>query len=122
MLAIQCSLLRCTDFNRTHHSLENYIVLSVSAPAIPPKFALFQNYPNPFNPTTRIEYLLPKTSDVSLKVFDMMGREVATLVDEVQGSGFKSVEFHAEELASGMYFYRLRAGGFVETKKLTLIR
>jgi hypothetical protein len=92
-----------------------------------------QNYPNPFNPTTRIEYAIPKTSHVSLKVFDLLGREVATLVDEVQDAGgaerhgakgaqFKAVEFDASGLASGVYFYRLRVGDFIETKKLMVIR
>jgi hypothetical protein len=88
----------------------------------PKGFELHQNYPNPFNPTTRIEYATPRTSHVSLKVFDLLGREVATLVDEVQEAGFKSVEFNASDLASGVYFYRLQAGTFAQTKKLALIR
>jgi hypothetical protein len=83
---------------------------------------LSQNYPNPFNPTTRIAYAIPKTSHVSLKVFDVLGREVATLVDAVQDAGFKSVEFNAADLASGVYFYRLISQGFVETKKLLLVQ
>jgi photosystem II stability/assembly factor-like uncharacterized protein len=90
--------------------------------AYPDRSLLFQNYPNPFNPTTRIEYSLPKTSHVSLKVFDMMGREVATLVEGVQEAGFKTVEFDAEGLASGVYFYRLQSGSFGEAKKLIVIR
>jgi hypothetical protein len=88
----------------------------------PGQFRLNQNYPNPFNPTTRIEYAIPKTSHVSVKVFDLLGREVATLVDEEQGAGFKSVEFDAKGLASGVYLYRLHAGTFVQTKKLAVVR
>ncbi len=86
------------------------------------RFGLSQNYPNPFNPTTRIEYSIPKASHVSLKVFDVLGREVATLVEEVQGSGFKSVEFKAEGLASGVYFYRLRVNDSVLNKKMILMK
>jgi hypothetical protein len=100
-------------------------VVSVDDPrafTLPKVFLLFQNFPNPFNPTTRIEYAIPKTSHVSLKVFDVLGREVATLVDELQDVGSKSVEFDASGLASGVYLYRLQAGGFVETKKLLLLR
>ncbi len=88
----------------------------------PTSFALQQNYPNPFNPTTEIRYQTSEVSRVTLKVFDMLGREVATLVDEVQDAGLKLVEFDATGLASGVYFYRLAAGGFVETKKLILVR
>jgi hypothetical protein len=93
-----------------------------SRPDFPVEFSLSQNYPNPFNPTTRIEYAIPKTSHVSLKVFDLLGRQVATLVDELQGSGFKSVEFDANGLASGVYLYRIQADGFTQTKKLILLR
>jgi hypothetical protein len=89
---------------------------------LPLQYILSQNYPNPFNPTTRIEYSIPKPSHVSLKVFDLLGREVATLVDEVQNAGFKSVEFNAGGLASGVCFYRLRVGNSVETKKLMIVR
>ena len=89
---------------------------------LPKQFELFQNYPNPFNPTTEIRYQTSEVSHVTLKVFDMMGREVATLVNEVQDAGFKTVKFDAGGLASGVYFYRLKAGGFVETKKLMVTR
>jgi hypothetical protein len=88
----------------------------------PLSFSLAQNYPNPFNPTTRIEYAIPKTSHVSLKVFDLLGREVATLVDEEQGAGFKSVEFDAKGLASGVYFYKLTAGDFSATRRMIIIK
>jgi hypothetical protein len=96
-------------------------VTSVGEGEPPLTLLLKQNYPNPFNPTTRIEYAIPKTSHVSLKVIDLLGREVATLVDGVQGAGFKNVEFNATQLASGVYLYRLRVGNFTETKKLTMI-
>jgi hypothetical protein len=89
---------------------------------VPKEFALCQNHPNPFNPSTTIEYALPRGSYVVLKVFDMLGREVATAVDEREEAGYKSVHFDAGGLSSGVYFYRLQAGGFVQTKRLLLIR
>ncbi len=88
----------------------------------PNSFSLFQNYPNPFNPTTTISYQIPTASHVTLKVFDVLGREVATLVNEVQGSGFKSVELNASGLASGVYLYRLQTGSFSQTRKLILMK
>jgi hypothetical protein len=80
------------------------------------------SYPNPFNPSTTITYQLPATSNVNLKVFDMLGREVATLVNERQNAGQYQVRFDATRLASGMYFYRLQAGSFIETKKMMLVK
>jgi hypothetical protein len=85
-------------------------------------YALRQNYPNPFNPVTAISYDLPAASHVTLKVFDLTGREVATLVDRFEGPGVRSVSFDAAALATGVYYYRLRAGGYVETKKLVVLR
>jgi hypothetical protein len=75
----------------------------------PERFELFQNYPNPFNAETVVSYLLPVNSHVTLKVYDVLGREVKVLADEVQEAGYKTVSFDANELASGMYFYRLSA-------------
>lgn len=83
---------------------------------------LGQNYPNPFNPTTRIKFQVPTISIVMLKVFDVLGREVATLVNEKLSSGSYSVQFVADHLASGVYFYRLQAGAYVETKRMLLLR
>ncbi|MEW5798839.1 MAG: GLUG motif-containing protein [Bacteroidota bacterium] len=88
----------------------------------PKVFALKQNYPNPFNPTTVISYQLPVNSHVTLKVYDAIGREVATLVDEVKEPGTYSVQFNGATLSSGIYFYTLRAGNFSTTKKLMLVK
>jgi hypothetical protein len=97
---------------------------------LPAEFMLEQNYPNPFNPSTTIRYQLPARSHVVLKVYDILGREIAALADELQDAGSRSVVLHAERLASGTYFYRLQAnpvdgrksGGIVVTKKLLLVR
>ena len=88
----------------------------------PEKFTLQQNCPNPFNPTTLIHYVLAKSVHVRLSVFDMLGRDVATLVNELQQPGNKSVEFNSTALPSGVYFYRIIAGGFVDTKKMVVIK
>lgn len=89
---------------------------------IPTHFFLEENYPNPFNPNTTIKYQVPTRSHVSLKVFDVLGREVTTLVDGIEEPGYKSVNFDANNLVSGVYFYRFQAGVFIETKKLVLLR
>jgi hypothetical protein len=86
------------------------------------EYCLFQNYPNPFNPSTIIKYQIPKSSFVSLKVFDAIGREVADLVSEQQNAGYYEVHFNAENLSSGIYFYRLQAGTFINAKKFVLLK
>ena len=88
----------------------------------PNGYFLSQNYPNPFNPETRIKFQIPNTNDVVLKVYDILGREVATLVNERKPPGTYEAEFDGSGLASGVYLYRLKAGSFVETKKLILLR
>jgi hypothetical protein len=88
----------------------------------PKDYVLQQNYPNPFNPSTTISYQLPVRDHVSLKVFDLLGREVRTLVNEVQEPGYKSLQFNATGLTSGIYFYRLQAGSFSASKKFLLLR
>ncbi len=89
---------------------------------IPTRFALEQNYPNPFNPTTMIKYQMPASGNVSLKVFDVLGREIVTLVDGQEGVGEHTVEFNASALSTGVYFYQLQAGAYVETKKLMILK
>ncbi len=89
---------------------------------LPDNFELGNNYPNPFNPTTLIQYSLPENVFVTLKVFDMLGREVAVLVNAYQEAGYKSVEFDAKDLPSGIYIYKISAGKFISAKKMILIR
>ncbi|RMF60607.1 MAG: DUF4185 domain-containing protein [Calditrichaeota bacterium] len=101
-----------------------HIATSVASknPTPPEHFMLWQNYPNPFNPTTTIKFALPRRSAVTLKVFDALGREVATLVDKVMEPGTHEVVFDVKALSSGVYFYRIQAEGFVATKKLMLLK
>jgi hypothetical protein len=89
---------------------------------LPTIFLLSQNYPNPFNPSTNIAFSLPIKSFVLLKVFDLLGREVATIVNDVKVAGSYNATFNAANMPSGVYFYRLQAGSFTETKKLVLLR
>jgi hypothetical protein len=93
-----------------------------SAKVIPISHALGQNYPNPFNPVTSIRYQLPEQCHVNLKIFDVLGREITTLVNEQKEAGEYNVIWNAEGIFSGVYFYRMTAGSFSETKKLLLLR
>jgi hypothetical protein len=88
----------------------------------PVKYALAQNYPNPFNPITHIQYEIPRESRVTLALYDMLGRAVTVLVDEQQTPGVYRADFDGTGLASGVYFYRLKAGAFSDTKKLQLVK
>jgi hypothetical protein len=89
---------------------------------IPKEYALGQAYPNPFNPSTVIKYELPMQSHVTLSVYNTIGQRVALLIDDQQDAGYREVTFNANELSSGVYFYRLQAGSFVDTKKLLLLK
>ncbi len=104
--------------------VEAFTVTSVEEESenIPKEFVLYQNYPNPFNPTTTLRFSLPQREHVSLKVFDVLGREVATLVNEELNSGEHLVDYNAKGLPSGVYFYRLSVGGFIETKKMLITK
>jgi hypothetical protein len=101
-------------------SLTGITAIDAQPSQIPAAFALSQNYPNPFNPTTVIRYQLSAPCFVVLKVYDVLGREVATLEDAKKSTGIHEVEFNGAHLASGVYFYRLAAAGFSETKKMLL--
>ena len=91
-------------------------------PGLPDTYSLGQNYPNPFNPTTTITFALPTESKVMLRVYDALGRVVASLVNRTMSAGSHSVVFDAGDLASGIYFYRLTADDFVQTRKLILLK
>jgi hypothetical protein len=115
--------LKQIDFNGAinYHALTNEVVVGV-----PSVYAISQNYPNPFNPTTKIDYELPYDGKVSILLYDISGREVAKLVNEVKTAGYYTAQFNGINLASGMYFYRINAQGgdqnFVSTKKMVLIK
>ena len=94
---------------------------------LPEEFALYQNYPNPFNPVTTLRYDLPENSMVNIKVYDMLGREVRTLVNQVQDAGFKSIIWDAtndygKSVSAGIYLYQIQAGDFMQTEKMVLLK
>jgi flagellar hook assembly protein FlgD len=89
---------------------------------VPVKFELLQNYPNPFNPCTYIEFFMPKEANVSLRVYDILGNEVKTLVEGHQRAGTYNIFFDGSDLASGVYLYKLTADDFTQTKKMLLVK
>ena len=93
---------------------ENYL--------IPKDYVLYQSYPNPFNPTTTIKYAIPSSDKVSIIIYDILGREVATLVNEYKNAGTHTVEFNATGFASGIYFYQINSGNFIDTKKMVMVK
>lgn len=103
-------------------SINKVSVKLTGSTLLPKEFSLSQNYPNPFNPSTTIKYNLPKGSHVSLKLFNILGQEVATLVNEEQKAGYKSIEWNAANVASGVYMYQLKSANYVSTKKALLLR
>ena len=111
--------LKQKDFNG---NFEYFNLSQEVSIGIPDKHKLSQNFPNPFNPVTSILYKLPKQEYVSLKVFDALGQEVSTLVNEGQPAGTYSVDWNAEALSSGIYFYTIQAGDFVETRRMILLK
>jgi hypothetical protein len=115
------------EYFRGYYGIIKYSLKDLTAVApvklgIPANFSLAQNYPNPFNPSTIINYSIPKAVLVTIKVYDILGREVEVLVYEVKPAGNYSVQFSGNNLASGIYFYRMQAGSFAQTKKLLLLK
>jgi len=111
--------LKQIDFNG---NFEYFNLSSEVNVGVPDKYDMSQNYPNPFNPSTKINYDLPVDGKVSIVLYDISGREVAKLVNEVKPAGYYTVQFNASNLSSGMYFYRISANDFVSTKKMVLIK
>ena len=89
---------------------------------VPAKFSLEQNYPNPFNPSTLIKYQIPVSDNVTIKVYDVLGNEITTLVNEFKPAGSYSISFNGSKLSSGVYFYRLQTSGFNEIKKMVYLK
>lgn len=101
----------------------NGLLTGIIDPGVTPtSYALSQNYPNPFNPTTTVKFNLPKTEQVTLKLYDIIGNEVQTLVDGVQKAGAYNITVDGTKLASGVYFYTLRTSSFIDTKKMILVK
>ncbi len=122
-LSVSCTVVLC--FQNAHHRLQSVAVSGVfddQQLVLPGSFSLEQNYPNPFNPSTVINYALPTRQHVTLEVFDVLGREIATLVNEVRPAGEYTVRWNAEGVPSGVYFYRMQAGAFTATKKVMVLR
>jgi len=89
---------------------------------VPESFSLSQNYPNPFNPSTTIKFAIPKSGNVTLAVYNSLGREVETLVNEFMNAGTYEVSYDASKLTSGIYFYKIVTNGFAETKRMMLVK
>ena len=110
-----------------HGNVLSNMLETIGINAIPDEYALGQNYPNPFNPVTKIDYGLPIASHVRLSVFDLLGREVATLVDRMEEPGYRSVSWdgmdqHGKGLGAGMYFYVIQARDFRQVRKMVLLK
>ncbi len=100
----------------------NAIELNLSGTAVITEYSLEQNFPNPFNPSTRIKFQIPEDGFVTLKVYDILGNEVTTLINEQKPQGIFEVNFNASSLASGVYIYKIQAGDFVSSKKMLLLK
>ena len=88
----------------------------------PAEISLYQNYPNPFNPVTDIKFTLPKDARVTLKIYNIIGEEVTSLINGFEKAGFHNVQFNGSNLASGTYFYRLQTGNYIQTRKMILLK
>jgi hypothetical protein len=116
----QTHIVRAGFWEQTSSFITN--VISVDEKILPKEFYLYQNYPNPFNPSTKISWQSPVGSRQTLKVYDVLGNEVATLVDEYKPAGNYEVNFNAANLSSGIYLYTMKTGSYTQTKKLILMK
>jgi hypothetical protein len=89
---------------------------------LPKEYALNQNYPNPFNPTTKIDFALPNAGWTNVTIFDLLGREVLTILNKELNAGIHQIHIDAKDLPSGLYFYRIKSGNFVQTRKMILTK
>ncbi|VAX23324.1 Alkaline phosphatase [hydrothermal vent metagenome] len=123
-IAVDNNLIFVPAEKNGFYILNNDLLVSVKSKTneIPRNFLLSQNYPNPFNPTTVISYSLPESGFVSMKMYDILGNEVAVLVNEYKPTGNYSIEFNGNDLSSGVYIYQMQAGSFIDTKKLMLLK
>jgi thiamine biosynthesis protein ThiC len=108
-----------TDFEVTVNPVN---AISSGGEVIPLKYSLSQNYPNPFNPETTISYALPKASDVVISIYDVNGRHVTDILNANRAAGYHNVKWNASDMASGIYFYQIKAGNFIQVKRCILIR
>ena len=119
------SLCGCMSSSNSHHTLRNSVLTGITNGKdnlFLKTYRLYQNYPNPFNPSTNISFDLPLRSFVTLKIFDLLGKEVASIVSETLSAGSYSRQWNASGLPSGVYFYRLQAGSFTESRKLIVLK
>ncbi|MBE0571547.1 MAG: T9SS type A sorting domain-containing protein [Ignavibacteriaceae bacterium] len=121
-LTIQHKLVACIVDGVIYGDTTLVVSVENGQNPIETEFKLEQNYPNPFNPTTSIQYAIGSRQFVTIKVYDVLGNEIATLVNEEKPAGEYEVEFDAVGLPSGVYFYQLKSGSFTETKKMILLR
>ncbi len=114
-----------SSFATADNKLHSNIPLGIGSPINqtgPEDYKLYQNFPNPFNPSTKISYKINQEGYVKLSVFNLVGQEIETLVNEYQGAGKYDIEFNAKDLPSGIYLYKLQVNGYTSVKRMTLIR
>jgi hypothetical protein len=103
--------------------VSNFTVTSVvQEEGMPTEYSISQNYPNPFNPTTKIKFALPQRALTKIIIYDLLGREIQTLLNKELEAGYREVNFDATNFQSGVYFYRIQSGNFIQTKKMILIK
>lgn len=118
----QMILLGCVINGVTYGDTSMLVGMYQISNEVPERYLLMQNYPNPFNPVTKIQYALPENAVVKFTVYDVLGKEVETLVDEIQTAGYYEAEWNAADYPSGVYYYKLSAGDYTETKKMVLMK